>query len=57
MFASINSSPGSMTRSGFLHAMACTAWIWAPYRDRDEAAGMAEKIRQALQLKPFIVER
>ena len=28
-----------------------------PYRDRDEAAGMAEKIREALQLKPFIVVR
>ena len=28
-----------------------------PYRDREEAAGMAEKIREALQLKPFIVER
>ncbi len=28
-----------------------------PYRDRDEAARMAEKIREALQLKPFVVER
>jgi rare lipoprotein A len=28
-----------------------------PYRDRDEAAGMAEKIRAALQLRPFIVVR
>ncbi len=28
-----------------------------PYRDRDEAAGMAEKIREALQVTPFIVVR
>jgi rare lipoprotein A len=28
-----------------------------PYRDRDEAAGMAEKIREALQLRSFIVVR
>ncbi len=28
-----------------------------PYRDRDEAAGMADKIRAALQVKPFIVVR
>ena len=28
-----------------------------PYRDRDEAAGVAEKIREALQVKPFIVVR
>lgn len=28
-----------------------------PYRDRDEAAGMAEKIREALQFEPFIVVR
>jgi len=28
-----------------------------PYRDRDEAAGIAEKIREALQFKPFIVVR
>ncbi|OGA34846.1 MAG: hypothetical protein A3F75_07400 [Betaproteobacteria bacterium RIFCSPLOWO2_12_FULL_64_23] len=28
-----------------------------PYRDRDEAAGMAEKIREALQFSPLIVVR
>ncbi|MBE0623801.1 MAG: SPOR domain-containing protein, partial [Burkholderiales bacterium] len=28
-----------------------------PYRDREEAAGMAEKIREALQFEPFIVVR
>jgi len=28
-----------------------------PYRDRDAAAGMAEKIREALQFKPLIVVR
>ncbi|MBE0612468.1 MAG: septal ring lytic transglycosylase RlpA family protein [Burkholderiales bacterium] len=28
-----------------------------PYRDREEAAGMAGKIREALQLKPLIVVR
>jgi len=28
-----------------------------PYRDRELAAGMAEKIREALQLEPFIVVR
>ncbi len=28
-----------------------------PYRDRDEAAGMAERIREALQFKPLIVVR
>ena len=28
-----------------------------PYRDRDEAAGMAEKIREALQFRPIIVVR
>jgi rare lipoprotein A len=28
-----------------------------PYRDRDEAAGVAEKIREALQFKPLIVVR
>ena len=28
-----------------------------PYRDRDEAAGMAEKIREALQFKPIMVVR
>jgi rare lipoprotein A len=28
-----------------------------PYRDREEAAGMADKIRAALQVEPFIVVR
>jgi rare lipoprotein A len=28
-----------------------------PYRDRDEAAGMAEKIRDTLQFKPLVVVR
>ncbi len=28
-----------------------------PYRDRDEAGGMAERIREALQFKPLIVVR
>jgi rare lipoprotein A len=28
-----------------------------PYRDRDEAAGMAEKIREALQFSPMVVVR
>jgi len=28
-----------------------------PYRDRNEAAGMAEKIREALQISPFVVVR
>ena len=28
-----------------------------PYRDRDEAHGMAEKIREALQFKPLVVVR
>ena len=28
-----------------------------PYRDRDEAAGMAEKIREALLFSPFVVVR
>lgn len=28
-----------------------------PYRDRDEAAGMAERIRAALQLRPIVVVR
>jgi rare lipoprotein A len=28
-----------------------------PYRDRDEAVGMADKIREALQFKPIIVVR
>ena len=28
-----------------------------PYRDRDEAAGMAEKIREALQFNPLVVVR
>ncbi len=28
-----------------------------PYRDRDEAAGMADKIRDALQFKPVVVVR
>ena len=28
-----------------------------PYRDRDEAAGMADNIHEALQFKPIIVVR
>ena len=28
-----------------------------PYRDREEAASMAQRIGEALQLKPFVVVR